>query len=95
MVLRSCRLEFGVPTEQTHIIMQCLQRCTIKCDAHLEVNAYDVEPIAKRARRAVARALALQQQLPPWQSPMGSEPKRPAEPYEDRIHNWQPPPQKP
>ena len=51
MVLRSCKLTVGTSVEQTQRILQCLARCTAKYDASLEVNAYEVEPVAKRARR--------------------------------------------
>ena len=86
MVLRSCKLRLGMSTEHTNLIMQCLQRCTCKYDAHLEVNAYDMEPIAKRARRgrrktsasATAIAMAASEAI-------GSEPQRSEAPDEDRI----------
>ena len=84
MVLRSCRLAVGVSAEQTTLILQCMARCTAKYDASLEVSAYDMEPVAKRARRgrrqsaaATARALATAQE--------DGVPKRPEEPDEDRI----------
>ena len=46
------------------MIMQALQRCTKKYGAHLEVNAYDMEPVTKRARKGrkqsgAATALAM------------------------------------
>ena len=64
MVLKSCKLKLGVSSVQTAMIMQALQRCTKKYDAHLEVNAYDMEPVTKRARKgrkksAAATALAM------------------------------------
>ncbi len=85
MILRSCRLALGVSAEQTEMILQCLARCTAKYDAHLEVNAYEVEPVAKRARRgrrksASAAALAIA-----GAEGDGGQPKRPDEPNEDRI----------
>merc|ERR1712026_623012 len=51
MVLRSCKLTVGTSAEQTQRILQCLARCTAKYDASLEVNAYEAQPVAKRARR--------------------------------------------
>ena len=52
MVLRSCGLQnVGTTAEQTQRILLCLARCTAKYDASLEVNAYEVEPVAKRPRR--------------------------------------------
>ena len=80
MVLRSCRLALGVSAEQTNMIIQCMLRCTAKYDASLEVNAYDVEPVAKRARRghrksATAAAMAASD----------GDSKRPDEADEDRI----------
>ena len=39
MVLKSCKLKLGVSSVQTAMIMQALQRCTKKYDAHLKVNA--------------------------------------------------------
>ena len=85
MVLRSCKLKLGLSAEQTHMILACLERCTAKYDAHLEVNAYDVEPVAKRARKgrrksASASALALAAA-----ESDGGEPKLLAEPDLDRI----------
>ena len=64
MVLKSCKLKVGVSSVQTAMIMQALHRCTKKYDAKLEVNAYDMEPVAKRARKgrnnsAVVTALAI------------------------------------
>ena len=49
---------------QTDMIMQALHRCTKKCDAKLEVHAYDIEPVAKRAGKgrkqsATVTALAI------------------------------------
>ena len=78
MVLSSCKLTLGTSVEQTQQILLCLARCTAKYDASLEVNTYDVQPVAKRARRgrrksAAATAAAV------------SEPKHPEEPDEDRI----------
>ena len=84
MVLRSCKLTVGTSVEQTQRILQCLARCTAKYDASLEVNAYEVEPVAKRARRGRRKsvgATALAQA-----SADSSEPKRPEEPDEDRIN---------
>ena len=84
MVLRCCKLTVGTSAEQTQLILQCLARCTSKYDASLEVNTYEVEPVAKRARRgrrkSGAGATALAQA-----SADSSEPKRPEEPDEDRI----------
>ena len=83
MVLRSCKLTVGTSVEQTQRILQCLARCTAKYDASLEVNAYEVEPVPKRARRGrrkSAGAAALAQA-----SPDSSEPKCPGEPDEDRT----------
>jgi hypothetical protein len=64
MVLKSCKLKVGVSSVQTAMIMQALHRCTKKYDANLEANAYDMEPVAKRAREgrkksAVVTALAI------------------------------------
>ena len=64
MVLKSCKLKVGVSSVQTAIIMQALHRCTKKYDANLKVDAYDMEPVAKRARKgrknsAVVTALAI------------------------------------
>jgi hypothetical protein len=64
MVLKSCKLKVGVSSVQTAIIMQALRRCTKKYDANLEANAYDMEPVAKRARKgrknsAVVTALVI------------------------------------
>jgi hypothetical protein len=51
MVLKSCKLKLGVSSVQTAISMQALHRCTKRYDANLAVNAYDMEPVAKRARK--------------------------------------------
>ena len=64
MVLKSCKLRLGVSSVQTAMIMQALQRCTKQYDAYLEVNAHDMEPVTKRARKgrrksAAATALAM------------------------------------
>ena len=65
------------------MILQALERCTRKYDAHLEVHAYEMEPVAKRARKgrkksAAATALAMA-------GTADGEPKRLNEPDEDRI----------
>ena len=83
MVLKSCRLKLGVSAVQTAMIMQALERCTKKYDAHLEVHAYDMEPVAKRARKgrkksAAATALAMASDT------ADGEPQRLIEP-DDRI----------
>ena len=78
----------GKSAEQTHRILQTLARITAKYDASLEVNAYEVEPVAKRARRGRRKsvgAAALAQA-----SPDSSEPKCPGEPDEDRIKHRDP-----
>ena len=85
MVLKSCKLSMGVPDTQTDMITQALRRCTKKYDAILEVNAYGIEPVAKRARKghnnsAVVTALDI--------ASVGSaygESNRMNEPDEDRI----------
>ena len=64
MVLNSCKLKVGVSSVQTAMLMEALHRCTKKCDANLVLNAYDMEPVAKRARTgrkksAVVTALAI------------------------------------
>ena len=64
MVLKSCQLRLGAVYAQTAMIMQALQRCTKKDNAHWEVNASDMEPVTKRARKvrkksSVAAALAM------------------------------------
>ena len=82
MVLKVCRLPLGVSTEQTNRILQCLYRCTTIYDAHVEVNAYDVEPVAKRARRGRRKSAAA---VAMAASEAAGEPKRPSEPDEDRI----------
>jgi hypothetical protein len=51
MVLKSCKLKVGVSYVQTAMNMQALHRCTKTYDANLEANAYDMEPVAKRARK--------------------------------------------
>jgi hypothetical protein len=83
MVLKSCKLRLGVSSVQTAMILQALERCTRKYDAHLEVHAYEMEPVAKRARKgrkksAAATALAMA-------GTADGEPKRLNEPDEDRI----------
>ena len=73
----------GSSADHTARILQCLARITSKYDASLEVNAYDVEPVAKRARRGrrkSAGAMALAQA-----SADSSQPTRPEAPDEDRI----------
>ena len=55
MVLNSCKLKVCVSYVQTAMIMQAPHRCTKKYDANLEVNAYDMEPVAKRAGKAARR----------------------------------------
>ena len=49
----------GVPSVQTAVIMQALHRCTKKYDANLEVNAYGMEPVAKRARKGRKNSAAV------------------------------------
>ena len=58
MVLSSCKLTLGTSVEQTQQILLCLARCTAKYDASLEVNTYDVQPVAKRARRGRRKSAA-------------------------------------
>ena len=65
MVLKSYKLRLGVSTAQTAMIMQALQRCTKKCDAHLEVHAYAMEPVTKRARKGHKKSAAATHS--PWQ----------------------------
>ena len=78
MVLTSCKLTLGTSVEQTQQILLCLARCTAKYDASLEVNTYDVQPVAKRARKGRRKSAAAS-------AAAVSEPKRPEEPDEDRI----------
>ena len=85
MVFNSCKLKVGASSVQTAMIIQALHRCTKKYDANLEANAYDMEPVAKRAREgrkksAVVTALAI--------ATAGSadgESNQTNEPDEDRI----------
>ena len=85
MFLQSCKLRVGASSVQTAMIMQALQRCTKKYDAHLEVDAYDMEPVPKRARKgrkksATATALAMA-----TAGTAAGGPKQRNEPDEDRI----------
>ena len=81
MVLKMCRLKLGISKEQTMMILQTLNRCTEKYDQHVEIEAYELEPLAKRARKgrrktgAAAAAMAA----------MAGEGQPTKEPDEDRI----------
>ena len=63
MVLKSFTLKVGVSSVQTAMIIQALHRCTNKYDANLEVNAYGMEPVAKRARKKKERKKRPQEKL--------------------------------
>ena len=51
MVLRTCGLKLGMSGVHTQTILACMQRCTAKYGAYVEVDAYDMQPVAKRARK--------------------------------------------
>lgn len=55
MILRTCGLQVGVSPASTQAILSCLERCKSKYDSHVEVEAYDVQPVAKRARKGRTR----------------------------------------
>jgi hypothetical protein len=51
MILRTCGLKLGMSGVHTQTILACTQRCTAKYDSSVEVDAYDMQPVAKRARK--------------------------------------------
>jgi hypothetical protein len=85
MVLKSCKLRLGVSPVQTTMIMQALERCTKKYDADLEVHAYDMEPVAKRARKGRKKSAAATALAMATAGTADGETKRLNEPDEDRI----------
>jgi hypothetical protein len=65
MILRTCGLKLGMSGVHTQTILACMQRCTAKYDSSVEVDAYDMQPVAKRARKGRkkrVRPLSLQKQ---------------------------------
>ena len=76
VVLMSCSQMVGGTQATTGAILACLERCKAKYDSHIEVAAYDVEPVAKRARKgrrksasSVALALASTDDAAPASKP--------------------------
>ena len=67
------------------MIMQALQRCTNKYDADLEVNAYDMEPVTKRARKGRKKSAAATSLAMAAVGTADGEPNRLNEPDDDRI----------
>ena len=56
MILRTAGLKLGSTGLQAQSILLCMQRCTSKYDKHIEVDAYEVQPVAKRARKGRKKA---------------------------------------
>ena len=84
MVLRTCNLNVGVSAASTQAILACLDRCKSKYDSHIEVHAYDMEPVAKRARKG-RRKSATSMALAAVGNDEESGPKKPTEANEDRL----------
>ena len=85
MVLNSCKFRVGVSSVQTAMIMQALHRCTMKYDANLEVNAYDMEPVAKRARKGRKNSATVTALAIATTGSADGESNQTNEPDEDRI----------
>ena len=85
MVLKSCKLKVGVSSVQTAMIMQALHRCTKKYDANLEVNAYDMERVAKISRKGRNNSAAVTSLVISAAGSTYGESNRMNEPDEDRI----------
>ena len=82
MILRTCGLKLGMSGVHTQTILACMQRCAAKYDSSVEVDAYDMQPVAKRARKGrkkSASAVAAEAAMG------GGEPKDAKEPDEDRL----------
>ena len=58
MILRTCGLKLGQAGVSGQAILECMQRCTTKYDSSVEVDAYDMQPVAKRPRRGRKKAAA-------------------------------------
>jgi hypothetical protein len=85
MVLKSCKLKVGVSYVQTAMIMQALHRCTKTYDANLEVHAYDMEPVAKRARKGRKQSAAVTSLAIATAGSTDGESNQMNKPDEDRI----------
>ena len=55
MLLRTRGLTLGQAGVNGRAILACMQRCTTKYDSSVEVDAYDMQPMAKRPRRGRKR----------------------------------------
>ena len=51
LVLRCSGFQLGASLQNTGEILKCLERCTQKFDEHIDVKAFDMEPVAKRSRK--------------------------------------------
>ncbi len=58
VVLRCSGLTLGGGSVNKQNILACLNRCRCKYDEHVEVKAYDLEPVAKRARKGRRKSTA-------------------------------------
>ena len=73
MILRSCNLKVGMVGVQSQSILACMQRCLAEYDSSIEVDAYDMQPVAKRARKGrkkAASTIESQMRRRPHQSQM-------------------------
>ena len=80
MILRTCGLKKGQAGVNGQAILACMQRCATKYDSLDEVDAYVMQPLAKRSRRGhthVAYVVAL--------GAVAEELKAAQEPDEDRL----------
>ena len=77
MILRYCILPVGLVGVQSQSILACMQLCLTKYDSSIDVDAYDMQPVAKRARKGRNKAASAILVTDASQTP--------AEPYEDRL----------
>ncbi len=77
MILRTCNRTFGQPSMNKAEILACMRRCMTKYDSALEVDAFDIQPVAKRARKGRKKAASA--------FALGEDAKKPTEADEDRL----------
>lgn len=56
MILRTCGLKLGQGGINRQAIIECMKRCTNKYHASAEVDAFDMQPLAKRPAKAAQGA---------------------------------------
>ena len=77
MILRTCGLALGMSGVHTQTILACMQRCTAKYDSYVEVDAYVMQPVAKRAAKAAQIVRRLSSQKQQWEGESLRTPRSP------------------